>query len=763
MSLKVGELHATLGLKDRDFNQGVDKAGRKFDGFSSGLKKAAGGAAIAGGAALAGMAAQGLREFASLEKGMNEVFTLMPDISGDAMGDMTDQVRDFSKEFGTLPDEVVPSLYQAISAGVPKDNVFDFLETAQQAAIGGVTDLETAVDGISSVVNAYGDDVIDATRASDLMFTAVRLGKTDFDQLSRSLFNVIPTASSLGVEFGDITAAMAAMTAQGTPTNVATTQMRQMLVELSKEGQQAATTFEELAGQSFQEFIAQGGNVAEALQIMGDAAASRGGNIADLFGSVEAGMAATALTSESGSKAFTDAIGEMEDAAGASEDAFDRMEDSASRDFDKLKASANDLMLEFGEELLPTAIELMETAEDLAPVFSAVVGELMKLTNQAQPLIDALTFVNDLIGDTGDEAGEAEESTSLLGTAFQSLVDFANPLGAIYREVKEAIDDGDDAAREGAEGFSTLGGEMSQIPDAAQESGDAINDLDGDTRALFGAAGMAADASGDLADEQENLGDEVQTTTNRMREQFDLMRSQVDPMFALSEAAREAAEAEDAVRIAREKHGEGSAEHLEALRDQSRANYDLRDAELAVEEAAGLTREAFIKQEQEMGATREEAELLADDFENLDGFEFQPKTMTINTVVTGDAGARTVGSFFGAADVEGRQHGGPVRRGEAYEIGEGDKPELFKGADGGLFMLPGNRGRVLPFGDLNRMVASAEMMAQGAMRTSSEPTRATETRHTEHNYNIPVHAATPEQGAQYVGAIASVTRWMETR
>src|SRR5258707_1301082 len=83
------------------------------------------------------------------------------------------------------------------------------------AAVGGVTSLETAVDGISSTVNAYGDKVITATQASDLMFTAVKVGKTTFDELSKSLFNVNPAAAALGVKFQDVTAALASMTAQG--------------------------------------------------------------------------------------------------------------------------------------------------------------------------------------------------------------------------------------------------------------------------------------------------------------------------------------------------------------------------------------------------------------------------------------------------------------------------------------------------------------------------------------------------------------------
>ena len=52
------------------------------------------------------------------------------------MEEMTGQVRDFAKEFGVLPDQVVPALYQSISAGVDDDNVFTFLEQAVKTSIG---------------------------------------------------------------------------------------------------------------------------------------------------------------------------------------------------------------------------------------------------------------------------------------------------------------------------------------------------------------------------------------------------------------------------------------------------------------------------------------------------------------------------------------------------------------------------------------------------------------------------------------------------
>jgi len=290
--------------------------------------------------AIAGVAVKGVLQFADFEKQMNEVFTLLPGISEKAMGELTSQVKDFAKEFGTLPSEVIPSLYQAISAGVPKDNVFEFLETAQKAAIGGVTDLETAVDGISSVVNAYGSDVIDAAEASDLMFTAVRLGKTNFEQLSASLFNVLPTAADLGIGFDEITASISAMTAMGTPTKIATTQMRQMLVELSKEGTKVNDAFVEVAGVGFREFIDGGGDIADALAIVEQAAADNGVALSDMFGSVEAGAAAMQLGGDNAAD-FQKILDEMGESAGATDGAFATMDKGLSRSWDKIKSDVH--------------------------------------------------------------------------------------------------------------------------------------------------------------------------------------------------------------------------------------------------------------------------------------------------------------------------------------------------------------------------------------------------------------------------------------
>ena len=136
-----------------ELEKGLDKEGTPAASRSGDKMAKAAAGAFAAGVALIG---KSVMDFGGFEKQMNEVFTLLPGISGEAMGKMTEQVKGFAVEFGVLPQEVVPALYQSLSAGVPADNVFAFLETAQKLAKGGVTDLTTAVDGLSSVVNEIG-------------------------------------------------------------------------------------------------------------------------------------------------------------------------------------------------------------------------------------------------------------------------------------------------------------------------------------------------------------------------------------------------------------------------------------------------------------------------------------------------------------------------------------------------------------------------------------------------------------------------------
>ena len=372
----------TSGLKEglADAQGQLEGADAKSQSFLSKNRVKIGVGMTAMGAGILGFAGLATNAAVGFETKMAEVFTLMPGMTKEAMDAMSDEVRSLSVEMGVLPDELVPALYQAISAGIPAENVFDFMKTANEAAVGGVTDLETAVDGITSVVNAYGDDAIAASEASDLMFTAVKLGKTTFEELSGALFNVIPTASALDMEFGNITAAFASITAQGVPTKVASTQLRQTLVELSKEGGKAAIAFQDLSGKTFKEFIASGGNLQDALQIMEKGAEDLGLGVNDMFSSVEAGGAVLALTGK-GTEKFSDSLAAMGEAGGATGEAFATMDETAGRSMAKMMAVIEDLKLELGDVFLPIL------KDDILPILKTLLGVFSGIPDSLKPVI----------------------------------------------------------------------------------------------------------------------------------------------------------------------------------------------------------------------------------------------------------------------------------------------------------------------------------------------------------------------------------------
>ena len=170
------DLRANAGPLDRGLERS-EKNVRRSTGRMGKAVKVVGFAFAGAGVAAAGIGVAALKLAADFDKAFSEVRTLLPNVSDEAFGALQKDLRDFSNETGTVTTEAIPALYQAISAGVPRENVMDFLRVANKAAVGGVTDLETAVDAITSTVNAYGPEVLSATQASDIMFTAVRLGK----------------------------------------------------------------------------------------------------------------------------------------------------------------------------------------------------------------------------------------------------------------------------------------------------------------------------------------------------------------------------------------------------------------------------------------------------------------------------------------------------------------------------------------------------------------------------------------------------------
>ncbi len=358
MAISIGDAVLEIGVDKGDFD-------RDMKGLGASIKKhqkAIGVGMTAMGATILTGLGLSLKAAGDFEGAMREVNTMMG-LADEEFTDFSKQVQTLASDLGVDAVESANALYQAISAGIPKENVLEFLEIATKAAIGGVTDTETAVDGLTTVINAFKLPMSDAQKVADLMFTTVKGVKTTFEELSASLFQVAPIAAASGVSFEETAAALATMTKQGVPTKVATTQLRQAMVALQKPTADLDKVIKDLGFESGQTMLEELG-LAETLNTLRDATGGSNEQLMKMFGSVEAGAAVLALTGDNAQTFATD-LEAMANAEGAAIDAFEEMEKGASRQMEALKNSFKGIAISVGTVLLPILKDLVGSVKPI--------------------------------------------------------------------------------------------------------------------------------------------------------------------------------------------------------------------------------------------------------------------------------------------------------------------------------------------------------------------------------------------------------------
>ena len=252
LGLDLKKLRADAQAAKREIggiSPSVDKEAMRINSsFQSIGKTVAGvGTVISAGLAIDALTREVITFSQTFNKSMLEVATISQTVT-DNMESFKSEILDLTKEVPIQADEAAKALYQIVSAGHDGAAGMNVLEVASKAAVGGVTDTATAADAITTVLNAYKLSADDAEIVSDRLFTTVRLGKTDMTQLAGKIATVAPVAASFGIEMEQVLSAVATLTASGTPTAEAMTQIRASILASSKvlgDGYYNTHTFQE--------------------------------------------------------------------------------------------------------------------------------------------------------------------------------------------------------------------------------------------------------------------------------------------------------------------------------------------------------------------------------------------------------------------------------------------------------------------------------------------------------------------------------------
>ena len=299
---------------------------------------------IAGGAviyALVRAFRSAINEAIEFDKRLHDLWTLA-DSTAKQMKELGKQVRFLALDFNVTGAQALTALYEIYSATFYASDAILILKESLKAAAAGISDVTTAADMFTTVLNAWRMSAEQTSYVSDLMFATVKYGKTRFEELAHQFGRLAGVAAPAGVSIREMTAAIATLTRQGIATDWAVTSLRQSLMQILRPTEELTRAFKTMGHETGRGLIAEVG-FADALKTIGRYAIATRTPLEKLFTNVRAITAILPLA--------TTALGEYNkdlerqaNALGMRDEAFEKQRKSISYQIGVMKTA----MVDFG-------------------------------------------------------------------------------------------------------------------------------------------------------------------------------------------------------------------------------------------------------------------------------------------------------------------------------------------------------------------------------------------------------------------------------
>jgi TP901 family phage tail tape measure protein len=427
MALQVGELFALFTADDTEFNKVLGQAESSFKAVGDEFMKIGKTMTATVTAPIVGTGVAALKMAGDFEASGLKVATIA-DQSVISFEDMQDGVLGLSNDVGISAEEINAALYEVLSATNDTANALAYTEIAAKTAKAGFTDTATSVDGLTTVLNAYGIKGGAAMqKVADQMMVAQNLGKTTFGEMASSIGNVIPIAASMQISTDSLFASLAALTSNGIKTSEAVTGIKAALSNVIKPTKEASEMSEALG----LEFNAAHLKSVGWANFLDEVAKKTGGDtekMAQLFGSVEALNTVTVLAT-TGAAGFDSALEAMGKSAGTTQSAFDTLNQGMNNGISRTMNLLKNLGIDIGTLLAPSIENVTLHIQDFVKWLSSLDDGTKQTIITTAGLVAAigplLLIVGTLFGSVSNIIGlYTTLSTSMagLGVGFGSLI-----------------------------------------------------------------------------------------------------------------------------------------------------------------------------------------------------------------------------------------------------------------------------------------------------------------------------------------------------
>jgi TP901 family phage tail tape measure protein len=287
---------------------------------------------LAASLAVADAARRYFKGFNEAEKAAAAVRTLGVDskaLEGNLLG--------LSQKLGGLfsQTQLLTAAYDVASSGFANaaDNT-KVLEAAAKGATGGLSDIGTVGNAVTSVLNAYGKSADEAASLVDGFIQTQNDGKIILNEYAGYIGKLAPTAKAAGVGINEMNAAIATITAQGVPVEATFTGLNQALVSILKPSKEA----EELAKSLGIQFNEAGLRAKGFGGLLEEVKTKTGGSttqLVKLFGSVDALKAILPLVNDDLVK-YNQNVVKQANASGVAEKATEELGGTVSSEITKM-------------------------------------------------------------------------------------------------------------------------------------------------------------------------------------------------------------------------------------------------------------------------------------------------------------------------------------------------------------------------------------------------------------------------------------------
>lgn len=417
----VGDSASDIGDSIGDgFEEGTDQASTAIDALAQALVAAGVTASVK---AIKDALMDCTQESTEFKTAMAKVGTIA-DETQEPLGDMRNEILALSGETGKSVEELAEAAYQAISASVATESAVNFASKANKLAVGGFSDTTTAVDILTTAINAYGMSADDAAKISDVLITTQNLGKTSVAQLGASMGMVIPLAAAYNMDLEDLSASYALLTANGTQTAQATTYVKAALNELGSTSSVVGSTLKKKTGKTFAELMAEGNSLGDVLQVLADSVDGDTTAFNNMWSSSEAGVGMLSILN-SGTSKYNSLVQAMEGSTGAAAAAFEKMSETGEFAQQRFQNATKILKIAIGDELAPVLMELQQSGADAMEWATEFVKEHPEVVAAVTALAAALAVLAAAL--TGLLV--VQQVTAAFTKFSAALI--ANPIGAV--------------------------------------------------------------------------------------------------------------------------------------------------------------------------------------------------------------------------------------------------------------------------------------------------------------------------------------------